>query len=156
MFILFYFYFLGFCSLLDRTIYINKTHYNPSLIIISSFSVSLSLSLLSFPLPYPPPLPSPPSSPPALSLSLSPSTSRSLWRRYTLLLLQLDSVMSKEELQKSKEQLEEEKRAILSQRIQPLNIEGMDTSKLIEKAKELYEHTRRLVGDKYDLSLIHI
>ena len=59
--------------------------------------------------------------------------------------------MSKEELQKSKEQLEEEKRAILSQRIQPLNIEGMDTSKLIEKAKELYEHTRRLVGDKYDL-----
>ena len=59
--------------------------------------------------------------------------------------------MSKEELQKSKEQLEEEKRAILSQRIQPLNIESMDTSKLLEKAKELYEHTRRLVGDKYDL-----
>ena len=59
--------------------------------------------------------------------------------------------MSKEELQKSKEQLEEEKRAILSQRIQPLSIDNMDTAKLLEKAKELYEHTRRLVGDKYDL-----
>lgn len=63
----------------------------------------------------------------------------------------LDSVMSKEELQKSKEQLEEEKRAILSQRIQPLKLEGMDQAKLMEKAKELYEHMRRLVGDKYDL-----
>jgi len=63
----------------------------------------------------------------------------------------LDSVMSKEELQKSKEQLEEEKRAILSQRIQPLSIDGMDSAKLQEKAKELYEHMRRLVGDKYDL-----
>jgi len=63
----------------------------------------------------------------------------------------LDSVMSKEELQKSKEQLEEEKRIILAQRIQPLNIEGMDSAKLQEKAKELYDHMRRLVGDKYDL-----
>lgn len=63
----------------------------------------------------------------------------------------LDSVMSKEELQKSKEQLEDEKRAILSQRIQPLNLEGLDTAKLQEKAKELCEHLRRLVGDKYDL-----
>jgi troponin T len=59
--------------------------------------------------------------------------------------------MSKEELQKSKEQLEEEKRAILAQRIQPLSVDGMDTGKLQEKAKELYEHMRRLVGDKYDL-----
>ncbi|XP_076471708.1 uncharacterized protein LOC143301364 isoform X2 [Babylonia areolata] len=63
----------------------------------------------------------------------------------------LDSVMSKEELQKSKEQLEEEKQAILAQRIQPLNIDGMDGTKLLEKARELYEHMRRLVGDKYDL-----
>lgn len=59
--------------------------------------------------------------------------------------------MSKEELQKSKEQLEEEKRAILSQRIQPLTLEGMDASKLLEKARELQEHIRRLEGDKYDL-----
>merc|ERR1719403_529141 len=45
----------------------------------------------------------------------------------------LDSVMTKEELQKSKEQLEEEKRAILAQRIQPLAIDGMDSAKLQEK-----------------------
>lgn len=63
----------------------------------------------------------------------------------------LDSGLSKEELQKSKEQLEEEKQAILAQRIQPLSLEGMDAAKLLEKAKELYEHMRRLVGDKYDL-----
>merc|ERR1719317_1513156 len=63
----------------------------------------------------------------------------------------LDSVMTKKELQKSKEQLEEEKRAILSQLIQPLAIDGLDSAKLQEKAKELHEHLRRLVGDKYDL-----
>lgn len=62
-----------------------------------------------------------------------------------------DSMLSKEELQKSKEQLEEEKRAILAQRIQPLSMQGMDGAKLLEKARELYEHMRRLVGDKYDL-----
>lgn len=64
---------------------------------------------------------------------------------------ELDSVMSAEDLQKSKEQLEEEKQAILSQRIQPLSIDGFDSAKLIEKAKELNEQIRRLEGDKYDL-----
>merc|ERR1719167_984204 len=63
----------------------------------------------------------------------------------------LDSVMSKEELQKSKEQLEDEKQAILAQRIQPCVIDGLAADKLIEKAKELHEHIRRLEGDKYDL-----
>jgi len=63
----------------------------------------------------------------------------------------LDSIMSKEELQKSKEQLEEEKQAILSQRIQPLAVEGLAGDKLIEKAKELQDHIKRLEGDKYDL-----
>jgi len=63
----------------------------------------------------------------------------------------LDSIMSKEELQKSKEQLEEEKQAILAQRIQPLVIEGLAGDKLIEKAKELNAHIRRLEGDRYDL-----
>jgi len=65
--------------------------------------------------------------------------------------IKLDSVMSKEELQKSKEQLEEEKQAILAQRIQPCVTEGLAADKLIEKAKELQEHIRRLEGDKYDL-----
>jgi len=59
--------------------------------------------------------------------------------------------MSKEDMQKSKEQLEEEKQAILAQRIQPLVIDGLAADKLIEKAKELNEHCRRLEGDKYDL-----
>ncbi|XP_059154964.1 troponin T-like isoform X3 [Physella acuta] len=63
----------------------------------------------------------------------------------------LDSIMSKEELQKSKEQLEEEKQAILAQRIQPLSIDGLASDKLIEKAKELNDHIKRLEGDKYDL-----
>jgi len=63
----------------------------------------------------------------------------------------LDSIMSKEELQKSKEQLEEEKQAILAQRIQALVIDGLSGDKLIEKAKELNDHIRRLEGDRYDL-----
>jgi len=57
---------------------------------------------------------------------------------------------SKEDMQKSKEQLEEEKKAILAQRIQPLEINGMDGEKLKEKAKELHDHLRKLAGDKFD------
>lgn len=63
----------------------------------------------------------------------------------------LDAIMTKEELQKSKEELEAEKQAILAQRIQPLVIDGLASDKLIEKAKELQEHIRKLEGDKYDL-----
>lgn len=62
-----------------------------------------------------------------------------------------DPIYSKEELQKSKEQLEEEKRAILSQRIQPLSVDGLESDKLVEKAKEIQEHIRHLEGDRYDL-----
>lgn len=65
--------------------------------------------------------------------------------------MELDSIMSKEELQKSKEQLEDEKQAILAQRIQPLVIDGLAADKLIEKAKELNEHIKNLEGDRYDL-----
>lgn len=52
---------------------------------------------------------------------------------------------------KSKEQLEAEKRAILKQRIKPLEIDGLDASKLTEKAKELHGIIYRLEGEKYDL-----
>lgn len=52
---------------------------------------------------------------------------------------------------KSKEQLESEKRAILAQRIKPLEVSGMDASKLAEKAKELHNLIARLEGEKYDL-----
>ena len=52
---------------------------------------------------------------------------------------------------KSKEQLEAEKQAILSQRIPACNTSGMDSSKLTEKAKELHNLIYRLEGEKYDL-----
>ena len=52
---------------------------------------------------------------------------------------------------KSKEQLEAEKKAILKQRIVPLNIDSLDQSGLTDKAKELHKTIYRLEGEKYDL-----
>jgi len=52
---------------------------------------------------------------------------------------------------KSKEQLDAEKRAILKQRLKPLDIDGADNAKLAEKAKELHTLLGRLEGEKYDL-----
>lgn len=52
---------------------------------------------------------------------------------------------------KSKEQLEAEKKAILKQRLKPLEIDGADNAKLTEKAKELHTLLARLEGEKYDL-----
>jgi len=52
---------------------------------------------------------------------------------------------------KSKEQLEAEKRAILKQRLKPLEVDGLDQGKLTEKAKELHQLLARLEGEKYDL-----
>lgn len=55
------------------------------------------------------------------------------------------------EEKKSREQLEAEKKAILAQRIMPLDIAGCDSSKLMDKAKELHTLIMRLEGEKYDL-----
>lgn len=52
--------------------------------------------------------------------------------------------------QKSREQLEAEKRAALEQRCKPLNIDGLGQSQLQEKAKELFERLKKLESDKYD------
>jgi len=52
---------------------------------------------------------------------------------------------------KSKEQLEAEKRAIIRQRLKPLEVDGLDQSKLTDKAKELHQLLARLEGEKYDL-----
>lgn len=52
---------------------------------------------------------------------------------------------------KSKEQLEAEKRAILRQRIKPLEVDSLDASQLAEKARELHSLIQRLEGEKYDL-----
>ncbi|ESN96854.1 hypothetical protein HELRODRAFT_178654 [Helobdella robusta] len=55
------------------------------------------------------------------------------------------------ESKKSKEQLDAEKKAILSQRIMKLDIAGFDSGKLTEKAKELLKMIYKLEGEKYDL-----
>jgi len=51
----------------------------------------------------------------------------------------------------SREQMEQERKAILSQRIQPLEIDGLDQAKLSDKAKSLHREILRLEGEKYDL-----
>lgn len=56
---------------------------------------------------------------------------------------------------KSKEQLEAEKRAILKQRIKPLNVDGAGASQLVDKIKELHHQIQRLEGEKYDLEHRH-
>ena len=58
---------------------------------------------------------------------------------------------TKEEVAKSKEQLEAERKAILEQRIQALVIDGFDLQKLKDKAKELHQAIYKLESEKYDL-----
>jgi len=62
-----------------------------------------------------------------------------------------ESEESEGKARKSKEQLDAEKKAILKQRLKPLEVDGMDQGKLTEKAKELHTLLARLEGEKYDL-----
>lgn len=39
----------------------------------------------------------------------------------------------------------------MAQRIHALAVDGFKSDQLLEKARELHEHLRRLEGDKYDL-----
>lgn len=55
------------------------------------------------------------------------------------------------ERNKTKEQLEEEKKISLSFRIKPLDIDNMGESKLRDKAQELWEAIVKLETEKYDL-----
>ncbi|XP_045764054.1 troponin T, skeletal muscle isoform X3 [Maniola jurtina] len=55
------------------------------------------------------------------------------------------------ERNKTKEQLEEEKKISLSIRIKPLAIEGLSVDKLRQKATELWECIIKLETEKYDL-----
>jgi len=57
----------------------------------------------------------------------------------------------KESSYMSREQLEQERKAILGQRITTLQIDGFDSSKLAEKCKSLHKEILRLEGEKYDL-----
>lgn len=55
------------------------------------------------------------------------------------------------ERNKTKEQLEEEKKISLSIRIKPLVVDGLGIDKLREKAHELWECIVKLETEKYDL-----
>lgn len=55
------------------------------------------------------------------------------------------------ERNKTKEQLEEEKKISLSFRIKPLDIDSLSVEKLRSKAQELWETIVRLETEKYDL-----
>lgn len=53
------------------------------------------------------------------------------------------------ELQKTKEQLAEEKKISLSFRIKPLDVDGMSLDALKKKANELWEAIVKLETEKY-------
>ncbi|CAF0769051.1 unnamed protein product [Rotaria sordida] len=59
---------------------------------------------------------------------------------------------AKEDLQKSPEQLEREKRSILSQRVPALDLDGKTKEDLIEKAKQFHNLLQQLHGAIYELS----
>ena len=58
---------------------------------------------------------------------------------------------ARQELLKTKEQLEEEKKISLSFRIKPLDVTGLSADVLKKKAQELWELIIRLETEKYDL-----
>merc|ERR1719400_1725796 len=58
---------------------------------------------------------------------------------------------ARREMTKTKEQLEEEKKISLSIRIKPLELDGLYSDALKEKAGELWETIVRLETEKYDL-----
>jgi len=59
---------------------------------------------------------------------------------------------AKEDLQKSPEQLEQEKRSVLSQRVPALQLDGKTKEDLVEKAKQLHNLLSQLHGAIYELS----
>ncbi|CAF1309046.1 unnamed protein product [Didymodactylos carnosus] len=59
---------------------------------------------------------------------------------------------AKEDMQKSPEQLEQEKRSVLAQRVQPLQLDGKNKEQLIEKAKQLHNLLSQLHGAIYELT----
>jgi len=58
---------------------------------------------------------------------------------------------ARQELNKTKEQLEEEKKISMSFRIKPLDVSGLSADVLKKKAQELWEQIIRLETEKYDL-----
>lgn len=68
-----------------------------------------------------------------------------------IILFQFNLSSAQIERNKTKEQLEEEKKISLSFRIKPLDIENMDINKLRYKAQELWDCIVKLETEKYDL-----
>ena len=58
---------------------------------------------------------------------------------------------ARSEMSKTKEQLTEDKDIALSFRVKPLEIEGLSTDKLRQKAQQLWDQIVQLESDKYDL-----
>merc|ERR1712168_93144 len=58
---------------------------------------------------------------------------------------------AKGELGKTREQLAEEKKIALSIRVKPLNIEGVASSALRQKAEEMWSMIIKLETEKYDM-----
>lgn len=66
--------------------------------------------------------------------------------------VQFQNVMyARSEMNKTKEQLAEDKEIALQFRIKPLDIEGCNTSDLKKKAQALWDQIVQLESDKYDL-----
>jgi len=65
--------------------------------------------------------------------------------------LQFNLSSAQIERNKTKEQLEEEKKISLSFRIKPLDIENLSVDKLKQKATELWDAIVKLETEKYDL-----
>lgn len=65
--------------------------------------------------------------------------------------LQLNMSSAQIERNKTKEQLEEEKKISLSIRIKPLAIDNLSIDKLKGKATELWDQIVKLETEKYDL-----
>jgi len=59
---------------------------------------------------------------------------------------------AKEDLQKSPEQLEQEKRSVISQRIPQLQVDGKSKEALVETAKQLHNLLHQLHGSIYELT----
>lgn len=55
------------------------------------------------------------------------------------------------EMGKTREQLEEDKKAILAMRVKPLDFEGATVDDLKKRANELWERVKSLEAEKYDL-----
>ena len=58
---------------------------------------------------------------------------------------------ARSEMNKTKEQLAEDKEIALQFRIKPLDIEGCNTADLKKKAQALWDQIVQLESDKYDL-----